>query len=322
MNYTDNALNILTAQTYKGIGKAWIHRNLVGNEPLEVIVETIKTKDNTVSDDGFYHKRKDIEKKILELGEDNCDGFIALGDKNFPFYHGKVKEADRPIALFYKGDLSLLNDSSQNIAVIGVLQPDDETQTDERKVVNSLVQNGATIVSGLAEGCDSIAHHQALVSRGATIAILPSPLNHIIPSSRIPLANAIVERGSLIISEYYTKPIGREQTSRYVERDRLQALYSDMVILTSSYAKNDLGNDSGSRHAMGKAKDYGLARAVIYNSVRNANNPKYELNRQIINETPPPFIIDPDDCELFVHDMLNTINKNKTTIEFKQSTLF
>ena len=55
-------------------------------------------------------------------------------------------------------------------------------------------------------------------------------------------------------------------TGRYQERDRLQALFSDAIILVSSYAKNDLGNDSGSRLAMEYASQYQIPRAVMYDS--------------------------------------------------------
>ena len=34
MKYTSNALNILTALSYKGIGKAWIVKKLTGNESV------------------------------------------------------------------------------------------------------------------------------------------------------------------------------------------------------------------------------------------------------------------------------------------------
>ncbi|MFY9180158.1 MAG: hypothetical protein WAO12_10345 [Venatoribacter sp.] len=76
-----------------------------------------------------------------------------------------------------------------------------------------------------------------------------------------------------------------EMIGRYQERDRLQALFSDAVILISSYAKNELGNDSGSRLAMEYASNYGITRAVVYNPDTDADNPKYDLNRQLLNET-------------------------------------
>lgn len=50
------------------------------------------------------------------------------------------------------------------------------------------MKNGATIISGLAFGCDSITHQQALDSNDITVAILPSPLNNILPARNKGLA--------------------------------------------------------------------------------------------------------------------------------------
>ena len=99
------------------------------------------------------------------------------------------------------------------------------------------------------------------------------------------MANEIVEKGGLLVSEYYGEPKGRnDMVSRFVLRDRLQAMFSDGILLSASYAANKLGNDSGSRHAMAKAKEYGIKRAVIYNDFKHRDNPMYDLNRQILSE--------------------------------------
>jgi DNA processing protein len=96
------------------------------------------------------------------------------------------------------------------------------------------------------------------------------------------LAEEIVSKDGLVITEYFREsqtPL--EQSGRYVTRDRLQALFSDCVILSASYAKNDQGLDSGSRHAMAAAAKYGLMRGVLPDRSPFANNPKYDLNREI-----------------------------------------
>ena len=152
-------------------------------------------------------------------------------------------------------------------------------------MVSELVKNGATIVSGLALGCDSIAHRQTLRSNGKTVAILPSPLNHILPAKNLELANEIVRKNGLLITEYYADAQSKKELAgRYQERDRLQALFSDFIILSASYAKNDQGNDSGSRLAIQYALDYSISFAVIYDKLTDENNPKYDLNRQLLNE--------------------------------------
>lgn len=285
MNYTENAINIVTAKTYKGIGRAWVVKNLKGNEKVETIVSllnrTLKEADLITIND-FKIDRENIKKSLMGL-ENFADGLVAIGDDNFPAYRGNVKSSEQPIFLFYRGDLNLLHSKNKNVAVIGLLQPDNDTEIIERQVVDILVKKGVTIVSGLALGCDTIAHRQALDSKGKTVAILPSSLKDISPATNRKLADEIVQKNGLLITEYYEDAKSkRELGGRYQERDRLQALFSDSIILSASYAINDQGNDSGSRLAMNYALNYSIPRAVIYDNIINLNNPKYDLSRQLI----------------------------------------
>jgi DNA processing protein len=152
-------------------------------------------------------------------------------------------------------------------------------------VTSEFLKYKATIVSGLALGCDTIAHSTALEQDGKTIAILPSPLDNILPRENVELAERIVKNGGLLISEYYAPPKSRnDMISRFVVRDRLQAMFSDAILLAASYAPNNLGNDCGSRHAMEKARVYGIKRGVIYNDNKHHDNPMFDLNRQILRE--------------------------------------
>jgi len=279
MKYSENALNILTARTFPQKGPAWIDKNLRGNEDLSVLYHLLDTHEYE-----FLKKRERIESTIHQLG--SCaDGLVAIGDADFPPLRGSAKPVDKPYALFYKGDINLLNKGNLNIAVIGVLTPDDKIELTERMVTTEILKHNATIVSGLALGCDTIAHKTALDKGGKTIAILPSTLDNIVPKENTELAERIVEEGGLLISEYYEAPKNRnDMISRYVVRDRLQALFSDAVLLAASYAPNNLGNDCGSRHAMEKAKTYGIKRGVIYNDSKHQNIAMYDLNRQILAE--------------------------------------
>lgn len=294
MKYSDNAINIITTKTYKGIGRAWINKNLKGNESVERIVSLINSnskQDELVTYDDFEFYKNQIISQLEKLGE-SCDGIVAIGDKNFPKYRGVVKESEQPIFIFYKGDLSLLDVENSNITVIGLLNPDEAIENREQKIVSEIVKNGITVVSGLAFGCDSIAHRQAL-SGGKTIAILPSPLNNILPAKNRSLAFEIVEEGGLLVSEYFDEhKSAMDLSSRYKDRDRLQALYCDAIVLAASYAQDsaqrwkifDQKLDSGARLAMGFAKDYNISCAVMYDQNIDINNPMFDLNRQLISE--------------------------------------
>lgn len=332
MKYSDNALNILTTKSYKGIGNAWIVKNLKGNESVETIVSLLnKTiKGEQTNDDEFERLKNNFEKKLLEKFDNElCDGFVALGDKDFPQHRGNVKESERPIFLYYKGNIDLLSINNTNITVIGLLNPEGDIEKRERKIVDQFVKNSATIVSGLAFGCDSISHQQALDSNGKTVAVLPSPLNNIMPARNKGLAFQIVEEGGLLVTEYGTDFKSQmELSSRYKERDRLQALFCDTIVLAASYAQNSaerwkmLGQklDSGARLAMGFAKDYNIPRAVMYDPNIDAENPMFDLNRQLIAEQKDIIILTQKKLE----EIINTIKLKKVNINDNkfQSDLF
>lgn len=94
MKYTDNALNILTTKSYKGIGNAWIVKNLKGNESVETIVSLLnKTlKEEQTNEDEFERRKNNFENKLLEKFDNElCDGIVALGDKDFPRHRGDRK---------------------------------------------------------------------------------------------------------------------------------------------------------------------------------------------------------------------------------------
>lgn len=307
MKYTENAVNVMAARIYKGIGRAWIVKNLsVPKSDIEIVklLNATPKIGSPISLENFNRKKETL-RRVLDDSSHAIDGVVAIGDDNFPPHRGEVKNSEKPIFLFYRGDLSLLSTDHNNVAVIGLLNPSREIEDEERKIVSGLVAGGAVIVSGLALGCDSIAHIQALESDGKTVAILPSPLSDVMPAKNRDLAQRIVDEGGLLVSEYLTGAKSKmELSGRYQERDRLQALFSDSILLSASYAKNDLGNDSGSRLAMGYAKDYSIPRVVIYDQEKHLSNPMFDLNRQIISEGDGVTIINTTNIGSILPDVL------------------
>jgi DNA processing protein len=245
-----------------------------------------------------YADEDKLNQKILEIPSiesimdklsnefDSSDyegGFICIYDDDFPIINKKVKNnSEKPYLLFYKGDLSLLSELNRNVAVIGLLNPSEEIVKREAKIVQELVDNGLTIVSGLAKGCDTVAHNACLEKSGKTIAILPTQLNKIYPAENKNIAEEIVNKGGLLVSEYHKEPIGRNGLiSRLVERDRLQAMFAKAVILIASYRKGE--GDSGSRHAMSAAKTYGIARYAMFNIKTDEDEVQFGLNKDLLS---------------------------------------
>ena len=328
MKYSDNAINIITTKTYRGIGRAWINKMLKGNESVETIVKIINQyskQDELITIDNFERSKEQIKNQIQKFQE-YCDGIVAIGDNKFPKYRGTVKESERPIFLFYKGNIDLLNIENPNITVIGLLNPDEKIEIREQKIVAEIVKRDVIVVSGLAFGCDSIAHKQAL-NGGKTIAVLPSPLHNIMPSKNKGLAFEIVEEGGLLITEYYDDhKSAMDLSSRYKDRDRLQALFCDAIILAASYAPDTAERwklygqklDSGARLAMGYAKDYNIPQAVMYDQKLDDNNPMFDLNRKLIAEQRDVTILTQKSLE----DLIKKVKSKKKMQTVFQANLF
>lgn len=81
-----------------------------------------------------------------------------------------LKIPDSPDILFAIGNLSLLNTFS--LAIVGSRNYTLDAQTLTEKLVKDLVNQGITIISGMARGIDSIAHKACISAGGNTIAIL------------------------------------------------------------------------------------------------------------------------------------------------------
>ena len=223
----------------------------------------------------------------LQLVEQELEGkginVISVFDNTFPVVGVKLKYSEKPFFFVYKGDITLLNNVDKNVAVIGVLTPTNEIVDRECKVVKGITEKGFNIVSGLAKGCDTVAHSESIKNNTKTIAFLPSTIENIYPKENIGLANKIIKNDGLLISEYVNEPKNKyERVKRFIERDRLQALYSKAVVLIASYCKGE--GDSGSRHAFEKAKEYGKKRLVMYRET-DANNSKFGLNKDYVMQS-------------------------------------
>lgn len=223
----------------------------------------------------IFATEKELQEKSLNV--------VCAFDDNFPKIENNLKNSEKPFLFVYKGNIELLSDTDKNVAVIGVLSPTSDIESREQKIVKELATNKLAVVSGLARGCDTIAHKTCLTCEGKTIAILPTTFDDLYPKENEILANNIIKSGGLVITEYVNKPRNKyEGIKRFIERDRLQAMFSKAVILIASFRQGQ--GDSGSRHAMEKAKKYGKLRYVMFNQKTDLNKEIFGLNQDLLND--------------------------------------
>lgn len=86
MKYTENAINVMAARIYKGIGRAWIIKNLPNPKPdveiVKLLNSMLKTGDAVTIDD--FNRKKEMLRRLLSEAADDIDGAVAIGDDDFP----------------------------------------------------------------------------------------------------------------------------------------------------------------------------------------------------------------------------------------------
>jgi DNA processing protein len=129
-----------------------------------------------------------------------------------------------PPFLFKRGVVSL---NGNYAAVVGSRDPSVESCRLARRLCESLVGFGLSIVSGLALGIDTEAHKGALAFGGETIAVLGNDLNRIYPKSNEDLAQAIADNGALVSEHHKANPTPKN----LVLRNRLISGLSQIVLV-------------------------------------------------------------------------------------------
>ena len=162
-------------------------------------------------------------------------------------YPQLLKEIDTPpVILYCKGNMELLN--SECLGVVGSRRSTKYSSTIGSDIIKDIASENITIVSGLADGADTIAHRGCLEVGGKTIAVLGGGILNIYPSSNKKLAEDIIEKDGLLISEY--KPGEQALTFHFPVRNRIIAGISKGVFILEATEK------SGSMHTKNYAIEY------------------------------------------------------------------
>lgn len=149
-----------------------------------------------------------------------------------------------PGVLYLEGDEALLL-GGKRVAVIGTRSPSYLGIARTQAVVQLLVDLGMTVVSGLAQGVDTVAHETALALNGRTVAVLPTPLSKCTPSDNRDLLERI-KRSHLAVSEF---PEGSSVfKGNFIRRNKTMALLSDAVVVVEATASS--GTQSAVREAL------------------------------------------------------------------------
>ncbi len=126
------------------------------------------------------------------------------------------------------------------VAIVGTRKITPYGKQVTREFAAYLAQQGIVIISGLALGLDALAHKITLEYGGLAIAVLPGPLERIVPATNRRLAQQILDNGGALVSEY---PGGETIKRHYfIVRNRIVSALADAVLIPEA------GHKSGAMH--------------------------------------------------------------------------
>jgi DNA processing protein len=140
-----------------------------------------------------------------------------------------------PPALFVRGTLAPLA-AGHVIGVVGTRRPSPEGRRIASRIGTALARAEATIVSGLAVGIDGAAHAAAVAEQRPTVAFIGGGHGRLFPRAHDRLADAIVEGGGAVVSEY--APMVEPSKGTFPQRNRLISGTSDAVVVVQAGASS------------------------------------------------------------------------------------
>lgn len=205
---------------------------------------------------------------------------------------------DPPHILFFKGSLDAIR--SGGIAVVGTRRPTRYGAKVAHEFSCEFAKAGLVIISGLARGIDSIAHKACIDNGSATVAVFACGLDICYPAEHKGLADAILENGGAIVSEY---PLGTKPLQyHFPERNRIVSGLSRAVFLPQAASKS--GSLITMRLAIEQGKDIFVAPGNIYDEESRGGN-------QLLRDMPHSLAIQPEDVLDALHISREIVQKQE-----------
>ena len=167
----------------------------------------------------------DVERSKLRV--------VALGDPDYPSRLVAIEIP--PPALFVRGTPAPLA-AKHVVAVVGTRKPSPAGRRIASRIATALGRAGATVVSGLAIGIDGAAHAACVADGAPTIAFIGGGHAALFPRAHDRLADAVVDGGGAVVSEY--APRTEPSRGTCPQRNRLISGASDAVVVIEAGARS------------------------------------------------------------------------------------
>lgn len=186
-----------------------------------------------------------LEQADAELAEWEASGldFISILSERYPIRLGGVFDA--PPFLFAAG--TVIPDD-RGMSVVGTRTMSPAGQAMARDAARILAERDLTVIAGLADGIDTVAHQTALELGARTVAVIGTGIRRHYPAANRQLQDQIAATG-LVISQFY--PDAPPSKTSFPMRNGTMSGYGMATIVIEA------GERSGTRIQARKAAEHG-----------------------------------------------------------------
>jgi len=269
----------------------------------------------------FIERNTTIHEYITELGKHHKEIHKEKGITLITFacdtYPELLKHIDySPPILYVKGNLH----ETIGYAIVGTRNPTQYGQKVAKHYATVFAEHGICVISGLAQGIDTIAHTASVEANGLTYAIIASGHEMISPKSAKYLSEQIIEQGGAIISEYSMNV--KAKPPYFPRRNRIISGLSSSVLVIESGASG--GSMITAQFAFDQNRDLYVIPGSIFSTMSEGNhlllmrqkamltqNP-YDMLPDMKKQKPIPLMV--NECDSDEHAILQALGEEKVHI--------
>ena len=185
-----------------GGGNPKIHEIIHAYGSAKGVYEKVSSGDMTLVPSNRVANAKkaslEISDRIITFCKNNKISIITIDDKAYPKMLKNIYNP--PTVLFVEGDLSCLS-SKLSISVVGPRIPDTYAVRLAVNICSGLAGCKTVLVSGFANGIDSIAHNECIKRNQPTVAVLACGHTIEYPAHTFGMRAQIKKAGGAVISE-------------------------------------------------------------------------------------------------------------------------
>ncbi len=192
----------------------------------------------TLNQNHLFDNYDDINEKTekqLELCEENNVKLVSVFDEEYPALLKRITHP--PVLLFVKGTLQ--KPDTIAIAMVGTRRNSLYGKLMAQKFADVFARYKVVLVSGLANGIDTISQMQSVKSGGITYSVIACGIDKLSPQTAVKNSKKIIESGGAIISHY---PCGVKALPPYfLQRNRIIAgICSATLVIESGFRGGSL----------------------------------------------------------------------------------